>query len=157
MLQLPANSNTSNPTYLSAAGSSQPIYGLKSFSAGYNFGVALSNTGEVWAFGGNGDGQLGQGTKSSLQGAVRVKKDASGAPLTGQVMAVAGGLHAMSMDKDGTVWSWGRNVSGQLGDGPNAPRWSDSPLPAPVVSETGLGRLASIATAHRNLHKHTHS
>ncbi len=32
-------------------------------------------------------------------------------------MVAAGGGHTVALKKDGTVWSWGNNGVGQLGDG----------------------------------------
>ena len=147
MLQRPGSSNSDNPAYVAAAGSSQPLKGIKSFSPGYDFGVALSPDGEVWAFGDNHWGQLGQGHTDPLQGAFRIKTDATNL-LAGQAMAVAGGNHGLSMDKAGRVRSWGIPWHGELGDGPNAYRRSgDASMYAGVVlSETGLGQLENIAT-----------
>ncbi|NJK43908.1 MAG: hypothetical protein HC933_06125 [Pleurocapsa sp. SU_196_0] len=34
----------------------------------------------------------------------------------------AGGYHSLAVRADGTVWAWGNNVSGQLGDGSNESR-----------------------------------
>ena len=36
----------------------------------------------------------------------------------GDVIDVAGGMyHSLALKSDGTVWTWGNNVYGQLGDG----------------------------------------
>ena len=37
--------------------------------------------------------------------------------LTGVVAAETGGYHSLAVRSDGTLWAWGRNSSGQLGDG----------------------------------------
>lgn len=86
---------------------------LVSVSQGYDFTVALTTYGTVLAWGQNGSGQLGQGstlTPSSTQTPVRVLN------LT-QVTAVAAGSEfAMALRSDGTVWAWGDDSVGQMGD-----------------------------------------
>lgn len=36
---------------------------------------------------------------------------------TSSVMVAAGGGHSLALKKDGTLWAWGWNEYGQLGDG----------------------------------------
>jgi alpha-tubulin suppressor-like RCC1 family protein len=38
-------------------------------------------------------------------------------PLKNVVAIAAGGTHSLALRSDGTVWTWGYNGSGQLGDG----------------------------------------
>ncbi|MBX3607198.1 MAG: hypothetical protein KF788_18105 [Piscinibacter sp.] len=60
----------------------------------------------------------------------------------GDVIAVAaGGLHALALREDGSVWAWGRNGSGQLG-APGEPS-------APVRVE-GLPPITAIAAGFRH-------
>jgi len=146
MLQLPSSISEVMPGHVAAAGSTEPLTGLTALSAGYGLGLGLTSSGEVWAFGGNDQGQLGQGTRTAVAGAVRVKTGAAGALLSGQAMVVAGGRHAMSLDAAGRVWSWGLGTDGQLGDGVNRPRGDGTAYPAAVVAETGLLQLENVAT-----------
>ncbi len=37
--------------------------------------------------------------------------------LTGATAIAAGGWHSLAVKTDGTVWAWGNNEIGQLGDG----------------------------------------
>src|SRR6185312_8182251 len=57
-------------------------------------------------------GQVGDGTKGANRlTPVQVKN------LTGVTMVSAGADHSMALKSDGTVWAWGQNNDGQLGDG----------------------------------------
>jgi hypothetical protein len=52
------------------------------------------------------------------------------------VVAIAGGAcHSLALKSDGTVWAWGRNGYGQLGDGSTSDHWTPVPviglIPAP--------------------------
>ncbi len=81
-------------------------------AAGGYHTLALKNDGTVWAWGENIQGQLGDGTRTGCRlTPVRV----SG--LTGVVSVAGGNWHSLALKNDGTVWAWGENIQGQLGDG----------------------------------------
>ena len=68
-------------------------------------------TNDVWAWGYNTSGQLGDGTTTNQTNPVQVNNSSWETSVSG------GGLFSLALKSDGTVWSWGYNVSGQLGDG----------------------------------------
>ncbi|TVY03221.1 stalk domain-containing protein [Cohnella terricola] len=74
--------------------------------------VALARNGTVWAWGSNGIGQLGLG-QSVMDAKSPVK-----VPGIDRVIAIdAGNYHTVALREDGTVWVWGNNVEGELGNG----------------------------------------
>src|SRR5688572_14494123 len=82
--------------------------------AGTAHGLARKADGTVWAWGKNGLGQLGDGTRTTRLAPVAVGADS---PVTGVAALAAGGDHALAVKGDGTVWAWGANADGQVGDG----------------------------------------
>ena len=90
---------------------------LKAISAGSSFSLALKNDGTVLAWGLNQDGELGDGTNTDTSTPVQVKdpNDPSGY-LSGVEAIAAGSSHSLALKSDGTVWAWGNNFSGELGD-----------------------------------------
>ena len=63
---------------------------------------------------------------------------------THQGVLAAGAVHSLALNADGTVWAWGDNPWGQLGDGTQRSRYN----PAPVPGLTGvLGITASTNTS----------
>ncbi|MBK8092833.1 MAG: cadherin-like beta sandwich domain-containing protein [Verrucomicrobiaceae bacterium] len=85
-------------------------------SAGYRFSIAILFNGTVWSWGANGNGQLGRGGIVS-------NTSSPNACATSTLFAKisAGGLHALGLALDGTLWSWGNSVDGQLGLGLASP------------------------------------
>jgi alpha-tubulin suppressor-like RCC1 family protein len=70
-----------------------------------------SASGQVWAWGANQDGQLGNGVYQECDVPI---------PVSGldNVTAVAGGdSFSLALQTDGSVWAWGDNNFGQLGNG----------------------------------------
>lgn len=79
--------------------------------------------GTVYAWGCNDKGQLGDGNTTNLDLPIKVLKGAySGSTYLGdnpdnKIIAVAGGReHSLALAADGTVFAWGENAYGRLGD-----------------------------------------
>ena len=89
--------------------------GFEAAAAGWRLRMALKSDGTLWAWGNNNHGQLGDGsTTDSWTNPVQVTG------LTGVVAFDAGRhseTHALAVKSDGTVWAWGENFAGQLGEG----------------------------------------
>ncbi len=86
--------------------------GMTNLAAGENFCLALASDGTVWSWGNNQSGQLGQGLQGSQN---PIPKQI---PNFGNVAALAGGDHySVALKTDGSVWGWGLNLDGELGDG----------------------------------------
>ncbi len=68
--------------------------------------------GAVGAWGRNNSGQLG--IESSEEVAPHPIQVAS---LKDVIAIAAGGNHSLALKRDGTLWAWGYNFYGQLGDG----------------------------------------
>jgi len=80
--------------------------------AGNGFSLGLKFDGSLWAWGNNSMGQLGDGTTLNQFLAVRV-----GGTAFFCSQFAAGGNHALAIRSNGTLWSWGANDFGQLGNG----------------------------------------
>lgn len=109
-------------------------------AAGQSHSLALKNDGTVWAWGANSYGQLGNGLTGSVQTTpVQVLRNDNGAPLTNIVAIAAGMYHSVAVRADGTVWTWGYNYFGQLGNGTTA----TSTRAVSVASLTGAVAIAA--------------
>jgi alpha-tubulin suppressor-like RCC1 family protein len=110
-----------------------PTAGIIDIAAGgaFNYAVAKDNT--VWAWGNNDYGQLGNGTLTQNYIPAQVKKS-DGTNLTGVVQVAAGIQHGLARLSDGTVWAWGYNFFGQLGNGST----KDSTVAVQVAIPAGM-------------------
>jgi len=95
-----------------------PVSGLTevvAVAAGGEHSLALRADGTVWGWGRNSEGELGDGTHVNRSSPSQV------AGLSGVVALAAGGDVSVALISDqaeaGTVWTWGDNTHGQLGDG----------------------------------------
>jgi alpha-tubulin suppressor-like RCC1 family protein len=88
-----------------------------SIGTGSNYTVALKNDGTVWTWGYNGNGELGIGSYQSESNAPVQVRD-----LSNIVAIAAGSSHTVALKNDGTVWAWGSNGYGRLGDGTSTQR-----------------------------------
>lgn len=113
---------------------SAPWAAAPAVAAGFDHSVALKNDGTVWGWGNNLFGQLGDGTP--IPG---FKPPVSVTGLSGVVAIAAGYSYTVALKGDGTVWSWGYNVAGQLGDGTTTNR----PTPAQVGGLNGVVAIAA--------------
>lgn len=73
-----------------------------------SFAVCSENTAQGW--GDNGNGTLGDGNIDTFS-IVPVS-----VAMTDVIAVASGGKHTLGLKKDGTVWTWGLNSRGELGD-----------------------------------------
>lgn len=105
---------------------------------GSRHSCALFDTGAVWCWGYNSEGQLGQG--DIIQHFVPVEVPG----LAGRTVQIAAGaLHTCAINRAGVLRCWGANASGQLGDGTTTRRTSPVAIP-------GLPRLQQVALGLRH-------
>ena len=100
-----------------SSGTGDYLTGVNAIAAGYSHSFVLKSDGTVWAWGLNQDGQLGGGSSNVYDLYPIQAKDSTGSPLTGVSTIAAGSSHSLALKSDGTIWSWGWNRDGQLGDG----------------------------------------
>lgn len=84
----------------------------KTVAAGWGHTVALKTDGTLWAWGYGGLGQLGNSSYNTNFN----PPQQIGTANDWQTIA-AGDGHTIALKNDGTLWAWGNNFSGQLGNG----------------------------------------
>jgi alpha-tubulin suppressor-like RCC1 family protein len=99
--------------------------------------LALTSTGQVLAWGFNGDGELGNGSFNDSRIPVAVSL-----PSGTTVTAIAGGSgHSLALTSTGQVLAWGLNDSGQLGNGTTT--LSGTPVAVSLPSGTTVTAIAA--------------
>jgi len=112
---------------------------IAAVAAGAYHSLALTSGGQLFSWGNNGNGQLGDA--STLQRSAPVAVDLSGA-LAGKTIAAvaAGAYHSLALTTDGQLFGWGLNVDGGLGDGTTTQRQ------APVLIAAGFSAISAGST-----------
>ena len=82
-------------------------------SAGESHSLALGDDDNVYAWGANQYGEVGDGTVSTANVPVRVQL-----PEEIEITSLATGFgHSLALSADGRIFAWGHNFSGELGNG----------------------------------------
>jgi len=132
--QLGQGANSTNINYPIKVPDLAPLFIVAAAAGGYH-SLALENSGSVWAFGTNGDGELGLAATFTS-----TNRPAKNSYFSNDVVALAaGGFHSLALKFDGTVWAFGRNVEGQLGLASNIAS-TNRPVRVP-----GLSNVVAIA------------
>jgi len=88
-----------------------------SVSTGGQHTLAIAQDNTLWAWGSQANGQLGNNvTSGNVLNPTQISNDSNWAFVS------AGELYSLAIKKDGTLWAWGRNTDGQLGDGTTTQR-----------------------------------
>ena len=105
--------------------------GKHNVAVGAGVYAAVDTDGQVWTWGVNWNGRLGDGTTASRYTPARVRKSSQPDDyLTGIVSIAAGGGTLAAIDADGNIWTWGAGANGALGNGST----EDQSYPVQVVS-----------------------
>ncbi|WP_162598686.1 RCC1 domain-containing protein [Nocardioides gilvus] len=97
-------------------GATPPAVKITAIAAGANHSLALGDDGNVYAWGDNTHGRLGDDTTAKRLTPVATLRGAI--PSTVTINAIAAGeTHSLALGDDGNVYAWGNNLAGQLGTG----------------------------------------
>ena len=105
-------------------------------SGGTSHTVALRSNGTVWTWGSNAVGELGDNTVVAKSSPVSVVGG-----FTDWCQVSAGNSHNAGVRTNGTIWAWGFNTSGRLGDGSSVTKSS------PVSVVGGFTDWCQVSTA----------
>ncbi len=118
-------------------------------AGGLQFALALSSEGNVYAWGDNEYGQLGNGSTDDSNIPVAVKKSGEAGVKSGifkdkKIIAIAAGYkHALALTSKGKVYAWGANDRGELGNG----SMQDEPAPVAVDTTGAIYGVKMVAIA----------
>ncbi|MEA2077555.1 MAG: T9SS type A sorting domain-containing protein [Candidatus Marinimicrobia bacterium] len=123
---------------------------ITAVALGQAHSIALATDGTVYAWGCNGNGRLGDNTQINRHTPIKVLKGAYSEGTTylgdnsgNKITDVALGLqHSIALAADGTLYSWGQNTNGQLGNNTTTP----CTTPIKVNGVGGTGDLALPVT-----------
>ena len=142
------NDNENTPVQVTGFDGSGWLSDVAAIAAVGDYTIALKTDGSVWAWGDNGLGQLGDGTNDNKNTPVQVKGP-GGVDWLADVFAIAaGGYHTVALKTDGSVWAWGNNTTGQLGDGTN----DNKNTPVQVKGAGGSGWLTDVTAIGAGWH-----
>jgi alpha-tubulin suppressor-like RCC1 family protein len=146
-LGIAANSGTSKPnptpTLVSLPGQTGQITQI---AAGGSHSLVLTSTGQLYAFGLNDVGQLGNPTNNGMANPNPTPTLVSLPSGSGQVTQIAAGLsHTLVLASSGQLYAFGYNASGQLGSTTNSGTSMANPTPLPVSLPAGSGHVTQIA------------
>lgn len=107
-LGLGISNNTGSRSSLTQIGSDTD---WSKIASGTAFTIAKKTTGALWAWGGNGGGQLGQNNTIARSSPVQI------GAATDWDKVYATSSASLAVKSNGALWSWGTNNSGQLSQG----------------------------------------
>ena len=106
---------------------------FKKVGSGHWYSLAIDEQGNLWAWGYNRNGQLGDGTTTNSSIPIQIKEGT-------KFKEVSAGLyHSLAIDEQGNLWAWGDNRYGQLGDGTT----TNSSIPIQIKEETKFKEVSS--------------
>ena len=112
----------------------QNLTDIVSISAAHTHSFAVQENGNVWGWGNNNNGRLGDGTSGRYNIAM------TPAILDGFdqfAPMITGGVSSVAIANNGYVWAWGPNRDGEVGDGTTDTHYS----PVRVLGYSGSGFL----------------
>ena len=111
-------------------------------AAGTGFSLARKTDGTLWSWGVNVYGTLGDGTVVWKSSPVQIP----GTTWNDIAAAVSGDItYALARKIDGTLWAWGDNSNGQLGDGTVINKSSPVQIPGTNWNDIAAGYAHALA------------
>ncbi|BDR54308.1 hypothetical protein KIMH_04190 [Bombiscardovia apis] len=111
-------------------------------SAGHNFSLAISTQGNIYAWGRNDHGQLGNGTVGGSASRPTLVKTPDGVTFT---QVSAGERHALALASNHRLYAWGDNFYGQTGSSTNVGTTTPITEPTPVRAGDMFDNITQIS------------
>jgi alpha-tubulin suppressor-like RCC1 family protein len=127
----------STPVEVEGPGGTGFLSGVVAVSAGSSHSLALTQGGNIYAFGLNANGQLGDGSTTNATTPSEVEGPGGTGFLSGVRSISAGFYFSLAVTQDGHLSTWGQNNDGQLGNG------STTDSSTPMI----LGGVANVTSA----------
>lgn len=143
---LAANPST-HPAVPTLAASSNTFVAL---AFNQNQSIALDQSGKLWSWGDDTNGQLGRGEPVLCPGSTSNRCRLDIGQITGvdNVVAVSAGYrHTLALRADGTVWGFGLNTNGQLGDGSSTTRSLPVQVQWATADAPKLGAIVQVSAS----------
>ncbi len=146
--QLGINNTTQQnvPVQVHGVGDSGTLANIVHVMGGYLRACAIDTSGDLYCWGDNGQGALGDGTEVEAHVPVQVVGVGGVGTFANAVGVSSGDTTSCAFDTSDNVYCWGNNDQGQLGDGSSP---TDSDPPVQVVGVGGVGTL-SLSTAYNS-------
>jgi len=110
-----------------------------SINCGHYHTAGIKGDGSLWMWGYNNAGQLGDNTRTNRSSPVQTVSTTKS-----WVMVAGGGYHTGAVKNDGSLWMWGQNSEGQLGDNTTSARSS----PVQTVSAGTSWKIVACGANH---------
>ncbi|MDP1884342.1 MAG: hypothetical protein Q8L10_03145 [Candidatus Moranbacteria bacterium] len=136
------------PVAVVGVGGTGVLSGMSRIVSGGNTSCASSNDGAAYCWGANLTGQLGNGTNIPSSAPVQVKGVGGVGTLSNVAQIGVGAAYACALKNDGTVYCWGYNNYGQLGNDSNI----SENTPVQVLGVGGVGVLSDVSNIAVSYH-----
>jgi alpha-tubulin suppressor-like RCC1 family protein len=136
------------PTPVTLPGASGPVTQVA--GGGGGFSLVVTSSGQLYAFGNNEDGQLGNETNNGID-AYEANPTPALVTLPGEVgpvtQAAAGGAFSLVVTESGQLYAFGENINGELGNPTNnlAEELKPNPTPTLVTLPGEVGSVVQVA------------
>src|SRR3954471_22250110 len=125
-------------------GSTPPLTNVRKLGGRTYFSLAVKSDGSIWGWGMNGSGQMGNGTTGpNVLTPVMVSNSQPGGTVNNPLQVSCGYTYGLALLTNGTVWTWGTGIHGELGMGTNF----QSLIPAQVP---GLSNVTAVSSGWKH-------
>ena len=114
--------------------------GIERIYAGFEYAIAITLDGTVWAWGYNQSGQLGNNSTTNLNVPTQISQLTTLNQTRGIERFYTGSEHNMVITADGYVYGWGNGANGRLGNNSTAPVL----VPTEITQLTALNNTRGI-------------
>jgi len=129
------------PVQVLGPGGSGYLTNVTQMSQSASHSCALKSDGTVYCWGWNGYGAIGNNSTTDALTPVQVLGPGGSGYLTGVAQINAGFYSSCAIKNDNTVWCWGHNNYGQLGNNTTTDSWT----PVQVLGVGGSGYLTNVS------------